>query len=107
MEETDKKPKEWTVRKRKSLLKVDFTISDCPVSLYRRFTEGIATKCNDVYWVRLKELMDKSNAYDAMVRASPTAMNDVVEMPETEKEEKESEFVMTFGGKKKVGEKNE
>ena len=107
MEETDKKPKYWTLKKRKNLLKVDFTISDCPVSLYKRFTHDIATRCNDVYWVRLKDLIDKSDAYDAMVRASPTDVNDAVEMPETVKEEKESDVIMTFGGKLKAGERNE
>lgn len=104
MEETDKKPTIWTERKRKGRINVDFAISDCPISVYNRFTKDIATKCNDVYWVRLKELIEKSEAYDAMFRASPIVMNEPIEAEEA-KEEKESDVVMTFGGKLKAGEK--
>lgn len=61
--------------------KVGFFISDVPLSLMKQFTKDIKTKHNDVYWVRLHELILKEQAYDAFVQVGfiPQTDDDVEE----------------------------
>ena len=39
--------------------KANFSINDCPLSVWRGISEPAKEYCNDQYWVRIKELLEK------------------------------------------------
>jgi hypothetical protein len=47
--------------------KMGMFISDIPSEVYFRFKRPCVERCGDTYWVRLKELLDKEEAYDLML----------------------------------------
>ena len=85
---------------------VSFSISDCPLWLYRWFIDD-STRYNDVYWVRLKEIHDMFAMQEAYAETSPQS-EPVKEMSEEDKKKaKNSYLVKTFGGTEKVEIENE
>lgn len=44
---------------KKTEIKVRFAVNDCPLEVYRGVVEPAKVYCNDQYWVRIKELLDK------------------------------------------------
>jgi hypothetical protein len=72
-----------------------FSISDCPLWLYRTFVDNVKTEYNDIYWVKLMDLMRKAEAYDVIMSGS-VPVQDVPVKSDVVEEEK---FVQTMGGK--------
>lgn len=46
--------------------KANFAIKDCPLGVWRGISEPAKTHCNDIYWVRLKELLDKERELETL-----------------------------------------
>ena len=46
--------------------KANFAIHDCPLSVWRGISEPAKAYCNDMYWVRLKELLDKERELETI-----------------------------------------
>ena len=49
--------------------KLGFGINDCPIAVYRDFKVPCKANNNDSHAWRLKDLLDKEKAYDALVLA--------------------------------------
>lgn len=80
----------------KSWVTTGFTINDVPLNLFKRFISDIQLY-NDIYWVKLMDLMRKAEAYDAMV--GNTEYSEPEENEVSKPEEKEGkDFVQTMGG---------
>ena len=68
-------------------VRVSFTISDCPLPLYRIFSNLAKSYYNDMYWVTLQDLYRKSEAYELLLGGGE----------EPQKEEKKVEIVKGIG----------
>lgn len=75
-----------------------FSISDCPLWLYRAFVENVKTEYNDIYWVKLMDLMRKAEAYDAIMSGVVPGQD----VPAPVEHVDEEKFVQTMGGKIKI-----
>lgn len=76
-----------------------FGVNNCPLWLFKKFSEDAKARYNDVYWVRLLDLERKAEAYDLFVQAG------IIVMPEQEQqksvEKDDTEGVLTFSGRVK------
>ena len=82
-------------KKKNGSIVVSFSISDCPLWLYKWFIDD-STRYNDVYWVRLKEIHDVLAMQQAFAEA-PGQSESPREMSEEEKKKaKDSYLVNTF-----------
>lgn len=90
-----KNSSETGTRKPEKKISVGFGINDCPVWLYRWFTQDVKSHYNDVYWTKLLDVMRKAEAYDQL------SMLGLVPQQQEEKKENEDvkEEVTTFTGK--------
>ena len=91
------------IRKRDKRVTVSWAMSDTPLGVHNEFTKDIHLY-NDIYWVKLKELMLKARAFDSMMGQSEQQAE--VEEPKEEPEEKE-EVILTMGGPVRAGKKME
>jgi hypothetical protein len=95
------------VKKRNGEIRVNFAISDCPVWLYKWFTDE-KDRFGDIYWVRLKELHDtlvfyedKLNLYEKLLGPGESSDEELTG-EEQEKKKKAEKYVSTFGGKELI-----
>jgi len=102
-------------RTKDSSVTTSFSLNDVPLNVFKRFTQDIKKHCNDQYWTRLKELLDKEEAYEVLARAvmlgsmmpSEPPLSEEVEGPEDEEGTEGKDFVQTFGGKLPIRKKKE
>lgn len=87
--------KEKPKKKPNNCIVVNFTISDCPLWLYKWFNDD-PKRYNDIYWVRLKELHDAFMFLNMQPKEEETKLTP--DDPEMEKKAKEY-VVNTFRGK--------
>ena len=82
---------------------VSFSISDCPLWLYKWFLDD-KNRYNDVYWVRLKELHDILMMQEIMAEQTQAPVQEVIPEEDKEKSEKikKSYLVKTFKGTEEV-----
>ena len=93
----NEKPIGKPYKKKNGAIAVSFTISDCPLWLYKWFITEEPERYNDIYWVRLKEIHD----YIAMSSEPAPKVELTPNNPEMEKKSKDY-IVRTFGGVEKV-----
>jgi len=91
-------------RKRKDTLGMG--INDCPLWLVKKFTQDAEKRFNDVYWVKLHDLMMKAEAYERLIGEVPG----MEQYEQDEDEEDDPAQPLTFGSARKKfedGEKDE
>lgn len=76
-------------------VKVQLKISDVPVGMAREFSTFAKIAYNDMYWVLLKDLMRKAEAYDLILSLTEPGYN----IPEEKEKNKENEEPLTMGRK--------
>ena len=77
-----------------------FSVSDCPLWLYKKFVANIKSEYHDIYWVKLMDIMRKADAYDKLMMIQED-MNYVQEdrIPVDEDKGEKEEYIETFGGR--------
>jgi len=95
-------------KKKNGSMVVSFSISDCPLWLYKWFIDD-PTRYNDVYWVRLKEIHDVFMMQEIVAEQNQQPVNEPVSKEDKEKEDKikKSYLIKTFSGTEKVQIDNE
>lgn len=95
------KTKVCIVNKAKGLNdKIGFAINDVPLWLYKQFTSDVKQKYNDIYWVKLMDLMRKAEAYDSMLASQGYMEEPMQEVENVEKETKEQKPLVMDGSVK-------
>lgn len=89
-----------------NVIKLNLTMNDVPIFLFKKFVSDIK-KYNDIYWVKLLDLVRKAECYDYIVTQG--YVPDMIEKDELDEIDKEEnkEYISTMGGnipiyKKKV-----
>ena len=85
----------------KNIVKLTLTMNDVPLALYKEFVSDIY-RYNDMYWVKLQDVMRKAEAYDLLMSTEaipdyeqeeiePSDLNDLV------KDNEKTPKIKTFG----------
>jgi len=71
-------------------------MTDTPINIIKEFTVDVKEQYGNIYWVKLKDLMRKAEAYDYII-----SLNDSVYEPVNEQEEEKPEEIKLMGGRRK------
>lgn len=106
MNETFKEMMDRVQTKRKHKNTINMKIHDCPMTIYTEFIKDVH-EYNNMYWVKLKDVMRKAEFYDNIVSMNGS---NIVHEPKPEQEENEQELEtdsLTIGDIKRIREGKE